>query len=318
MTPLAKYIWLIQLLQKAEMTFEEINNNWLRDRRNTEDENIPLLKRTFHNHIKAIREEYGIHIVCGRGYRYYIEDSDKDVAPKVELLSVLNMLSNTVAEGNLNKSLFVEDYFDIFKNKKVMKFMDAIKTKRKVRYRVDIGLKKPNDIYRVLTVAPYQLHYICSRWYIIGHTDEFGLMRIPLIHHLTTITLSNETFNYPDDYSVESYRKILYGKREMNIHVSIGFKSFAIPDDYFNQFPLMPFQKNIEYKLWSVSGPIKKFYPSHYPVIHLEMPKSAFALYTLKNKLKKYNNYEIMNDIDPFQLFTEEEYNDAMSNPTVL
>ena len=45
MTPVAKYIWLIKLLQKKDMTFEEINEQWLRDRWNTEDENIPILKR---------------------------------------------------------------------------------------------------------------------------------------------------------------------------------------------------------------------------------------------------------------------------------
>lgn len=79
MAPLAKYVWLIELLQKSAngLTFEEINEKWLRHRRNTKDENIPILKRTFHNHINAIREEYGIHIVCGSGYRYYIEEHKK-------------------------------------------------------------------------------------------------------------------------------------------------------------------------------------------------------------------------------------------------
>lgn len=108
MTPLLKHIWLIRQLQKKSMTFEEINEKWLRDRRGTEDENIPIQKRTFHNHIKAIREEYGIHIECGPGYKYYISDSEKDILPKIDLLSTLSMLSETVTESRVNKSLYVE------------------------------------------------------------------------------------------------------------------------------------------------------------------------------------------------------------------
>ena len=76
MTPLMKYIWLIKLLHDSDgKTFESINKEWLKFRQNTEDKNMPIQKRTFHNHIKAIREEYGIHIECGPGYKYYISDS---------------------------------------------------------------------------------------------------------------------------------------------------------------------------------------------------------------------------------------------------
>ena len=84
MTPLLKHIWLIRQLQKKSMTFEEINEKWLRDRRGTEDENIPIIKRTFHNHINAIRKEYGIDIVCGSGYKYYIDNPDYVVASQIE------------------------------------------------------------------------------------------------------------------------------------------------------------------------------------------------------------------------------------------
>ena len=110
MTPIGKYVWLIKLLKGTDgMTFEEINEKWLKFRRNTEDEGMSILKRTFHNHIKAIREEYGIDIACGPGYKYYIADSDKDVLPKVELLSTLNMLSEAVTNKYVNESLYVDE-----------------------------------------------------------------------------------------------------------------------------------------------------------------------------------------------------------------
>ena len=99
MTPLSKYIWLIKQLQKKDMTFEEIDEQWLRDRKGTEDENISILKRTFFNHIKAIREEYGIHIECGRGYKYYIVEDAKEILPKIGLLSTLNTLNEAYRQA---------------------------------------------------------------------------------------------------------------------------------------------------------------------------------------------------------------------------
>lgn len=316
MTPLSKYIWLIKLLQKADMTFEEINERWLKDRRNTEDENMPILKRTFHNHIKAIREEYGIHIVCGRGYRYYIEDSDKDVAPKVELLSVLNMLSETVADGKLNKSLYIEDYFELFREKKVTVVMDAIKTGRKVRLANMRNIKKP-DKYLVLTVAPYQLHYISSKWYIIGQTDEFGLMRIPLSYYRNGVRNTDVSYNYPADYSAAEYCKRMYGSTNDSIRLTIDIKSYNPQELYLDNYPLIPFQQEVVYKPRKEGEDTYDYIMNNSVKVNFILPKSAFALYVLKSRLEKYR-YSVLDDTDPFALFTEEQYNEAMSMPTIL
>ena len=315
MTPLAKYIWLIELLQKSAygLTFKEINEKWLESRRNTKDKNISIEKRTFHNHIKAIREEYGIHIACGPGYRYYIEDSDKNVCTKVELLSVLNMLSETVADGKLNKSLYVEDYFDLFRDEKVKVVMDAIKTRHKVRLANMRNIRKP-DKYLVLTIAPYQLHYISSKWYIIGQTDEFGLMRIPLSYYRGSGRITDVSYNYPSKYTEEEYCKMIYGISNESVNLTIKI-SRPILD--YDKYPLMPFQQNVEYTSKLTHLWFSKYTPVYSAIINFELPKSAFALYTLKNKLVKYH-YKVMNDVDPFELFTEEQYNEAMSIPVIL
>ena len=127
MTVLGKYLWLIRLLHGTDgKTFEAINEEWLKFRRNTEDENIPILKRTFFNHIRAIREEYDIHIECGSGYKYHIVDLDKDVLTKIGLLATLNTLNETITDKQLNKNLFVGDYFDLFRGRSVMTIIDGM------------------------------------------------------------------------------------------------------------------------------------------------------------------------------------------------
>ena len=247
MTPLRKYIWLIKLLHDSDgKTFESINKEWLKFRQNTEDENMPIQKRTFHNHIKAIREEYGIHIECGPGYKYYISDSEKDILPKIDLLSTLSMLSETVTESRVNKSLYVEDYFDLFRNNKVAVILDAIKTRHKVKFANFKNVNAP-DQYQVLHVAPYQIHYIGDKWYVVGHTDEYGLMRIPLAY-FRGVHISDDLFKYPSKYLAYEYRKKLYGPTNQRIQLTIEIKSHNPQELNLNDYPLIPFQENVEYR----------------------------------------------------------------------
>ena len=316
MTPLAKYIWLIKLLQGTDgMTFEDINDKWLSDCRDTEDENMPILKRTFHNHIKTIREDYGINIECGRGYKYFIADPDREVSPKVELLSLLNMLSETATNNTLNKSMYVEDFYDLFRNKKVITIMDAIKTKHKVLL-ANFRRKNKPDKFQKLNVAPYQLHYICSNWYLIGMTDEFGLMRIPLAYYLH-IEKKDASYKYPAQYSAAEYNKMIYGTTSETINLTIKIKSYNPQEYHLSEYPLMPFQKELLYKERLKEEDTVTFVMKNHVNVNLELPKTPFTLYTLKKRLEKYR-YQILNDMDPFALFNEEQYKDDMDKPIVL
>ena len=314
MTPLSRYIWLIEQLQKKDMTFGEINEQWLRDRKGTEDENIPICKRTFHNHIKAIHEEYGIDIECGRGYKYYIDDPFNDVASKVEHLSMMNLLSETFLDSKLNKNLYFEDYYNIFRDKTIILIMNAIKTRRKVM--LDYGpIDMPDDNYRVLNVAPYQLHYMDLIWFLIGQTEEFGLMRIPLFTLCGKTQITKDFYRFPIDYSPEKYNKLFYGPTNERLYLTIKIQDYQPERLNLKNFPLSPFQQEIVY------GYKDKNHDSclgeNNVRINFDMPKSAFALYMLKSSLGPCN-YTVLNDPDPFTLFTEEQYNNEVYYPVVL
>ena len=66
-----RYVWLVDIIYRRErITFEEINDYWLRSSLNLTGDDIPL--RTFHNHRKAIEQMFDINIECDKwdGYRY--------------------------------------------------------------------------------------------------------------------------------------------------------------------------------------------------------------------------------------------------------
>jgi len=317
MTPLAKYIWLIEQLQKKDMTFGEINEQWLRDRKGTEDENMSILKRTFFNHIKAIREEYGIHIECRRGYKYYIVEDAKEILPKIGLLSTLNTLNEAITDKQLNKNMFVGDYFDLFREEKVIVVMDAIKTMHKVKLAKFKDVNNP-DMYQVLNVAPYQLHYICSQWYVIGKTDELGLMRIPLLYYkIGGTNVTNVPYKYPVGYSAKEYQNKIYGMTSERIHIAVKIKSYNPQELNLDNYPLSPFQLGVEYRQRKEGESTIDYIASNYVIVRFELPKTPFALFTLKSKLEKYR-YEILNKTNPFTLFTEEQYNNEVYYPVVL
>ena len=302
MTPLRKYIWLIKLLHGSEgKTFDAINKEWLKFRRNTEDENIPILKRTFHNHINAIRKEYGIDIVCGSGYKYYIDNPDHVVASQLERLSILNMMSETVS---VNRSLFIEDNFQIFRDDTVVSIMDAIKTKRRIT--LDYGLLHlPEDRFRILNVAPYQLHHMDAKWFLLGQTDEFGLMRIPLVLFLGKVQITRNTYQFPLNYSSEEYSKKIYGMTNKWIHIAVKIHDLHPERLNLDKFPLLPFQQKVS----SIDANSIR--------IDLDLPKNPFALHTLKSQLG-YFSYTLLNDKNPFELFTEKQYEKDVYYPAML
>lgn len=320
MAPLAKYVWLIELLQKSAngLTFEEINEKWLRHRRNTKDENIPILKRTFHNHINAIREEYGIHIVCGSGYRYYIEEHKKDINSIVSRLSVLNLLNESVCENKLGKSMFIEEYLDLFRDNITILIMDAIKARRKIKLDNRLFLGNYNDKKCIFTVAPLQLHQICMQWFLLGIEDELGLMRFPMFFYYGDVLIMGETFKFPNNYSPGKYGKMIYGKTKDRLQLTILLQNLFPNRIALNRFPLMLFQKKIEFGNWDKEGKNNSSRQAEYNTkITFDLPKTPLALRALERRISGYT-HTVLNNIDPSALFTDDQYSNDICLPVVL
>ena len=71
-----RYVWLLDTISRQQgIEFKDIDRRWQYSALNETRE--PLPKRTFHNHIKAINDIFGIKISCphNSGYQYYIEES---------------------------------------------------------------------------------------------------------------------------------------------------------------------------------------------------------------------------------------------------
>ena len=88
------YSWLIGLLDRKHLTFEEIANEW-RDANANQDED-ELDKRTFHRYRENIQSQFGITVECDKsdGYRYYLKRDPVDDDDVTEwMLSSLRVAS---------------------------------------------------------------------------------------------------------------------------------------------------------------------------------------------------------------------------------
>ena len=110
---------------------------------------------------------------------------------------------------------------------------------------------------------------------------------------------------------------MIYGMTSERIHIAVKIKSYNPQELNFDSYPLSQFQLGVEFRHRLEGESTIDFIASNYVIVRFELPKTPFALFTLKSQLEKYR-YEILNETDPFALFTEEQYYEAMSKPAVL
>ena len=59
-----RYVWLIDTVQTGHWTKEDLMRKWQNSSLN--DEHEEMADKTFHNHINAINNIFGLHIKCNK------------------------------------------------------------------------------------------------------------------------------------------------------------------------------------------------------------------------------------------------------------
>lgn len=156
------YSWLIGLLDRKHLTFEEIANEW-RDANANQDED-ELDKRTFHRYRENIQSQFGITVECDKsdGYRYYLkrdpianDDVTEWMLSSLRLASLGDMLKfhNKVM---LDTPLYNTEYLD--------DILAAIDKQYLLKFKYVSGFGAESDI----VLQPAFVRYYKQRWYVIG------------------------------------------------------------------------------------------------------------------------------------------------------
>lgn len=230
-----RYIWLVDTIYRTgRITFEEINERWMRSQLNETGEEIPL--RTFHNHRKAIEQMFDINIECDKrgGYVYYIENSDD-----MERGGVRSWLLNTFAVNNLiNESHKLRNRIQFENIPSGQKYLTPI-----------IEAMRDNEVLRITyhpywndpfttTVHPYFVKVFKQRWYVIGLNDYIGEVRIYALDRIEALETTDEKFTMPVDFEPEDYFVHCYGIDHQDAPQRVVLKVSAYQAKFVRALPL--------------------------------------------------------------------------------
>lgn len=242
MNTIERYIWLVDTLRRSgKLTYDEIAAKW--DRAYQNDERLPLAKRSFLNHIKAIETQMGISIVCDRrdGYRYRIEEETAQDGLKEWLMESV-AVSNTVSESrDLAGRIMLEQIPSGHQH--LSAIIEAMRSNTSISIsHLSFWHHEPT----MREVRPYGLRLVDRRWYLIGYVEEYEDVRIYGLDRILDIDFTERTFEYPEDFKLDEYFEGCYGVVRIGDIETIRIRVTDNEQKYIGSLPLHESQKLIE------------------------------------------------------------------------
>jgi predicted DNA-binding transcriptional regulator YafY len=217
---------------------------------------LPL--RTFHNHRKAIRDIFDIHINCDtkHGYRYCIDEPERLESDGLRnwLIDSYATLNQIQADKKLEGKIIFEDIPS--GHLWLTAITDAMR-RNKVLYITHQGFGKPEP--NSFEIEPYYLKVVNRRWYVIARSPYYSERNkakgnkpevVYLVYALDRITQIEETdksFHLNKDFDVDEYFVGCCGVITSDVAIErvviLAYNGFA---DYLRTLPLHSSQKELE------------------------------------------------------------------------
>lgn len=199
-----RYVWLLDKVSSYNgITFEQINEAWQHSRLNEDGASLP--KRTLYNHINAIETMFGLRVVCKRqgGYKYYIEGigGEKMTDAQESLLSQLRM-NNALMDSSQLQGRILLDKTMMYKF--LNPLLSAMQESRVVKLARPQRIDKERLKQHYYHFEPYFIKQY-KEWYVVGRVVEDNTIRIFSLSHISYIILLDESYIYPEDFSVSDF-----------------------------------------------------------------------------------------------------------------
>ena len=253
---IGKYVWLIQILSAAGdrgLTLREISDKY--ERRYDQ----AYSRRTFNNHRMAVRDVFGIEIICDRRNNRYlipfseeIMDNDKSIGWLVNTFTVSNLL--TLGKERLSGRVSVEDVpsGQIY----LTSIMQAMEDGRELE--IEYG-KYNSSQSETLHIQPFAVKEYERRWYLVAFCHEratsegkdignsdIKAWRVYGLDRILGMKESGKTFKMPKDFDVDSLFYNSFGvffPKEGQRSVTVRFRATESEARYLRDLPLHRSQK---------------------------------------------------------------------------
>ena len=243
-----KYIWLVDIIRKAGregITFNDIASKW-REKDATE-----YAKRSFHNHINAISDLFGIEIACHKGrnhFRYYIDNRNslKETSDfKRWLLDAMSLSCALEVKEPLKKRILLEEVPSGREN--LTDILEAMGNGKTLTFTYKAFWMDGDKESTFYNVEPYALKMFKRRWYLLAKYGD-GPLKTYALDRMSNIDEEFTDFTPPEDFDAEEFFSTCFGiisdhKTEPEI---IYLKVDDFQAKYLRSLPLHHSQKEVE------------------------------------------------------------------------
>ena len=245
-----RYVWLIDLINRyGYIPLAQINRMWHRSSLNETGGDIP--ERTFFNHLKSIKETFGITIKCDRSLGYYISNEDElhNDNLKVWMLQSLSINNILTDSFELRDRILFEE--TTASNRWLTELVKSMRDSKKLTLVYNSYTSATEE---EIEIAPYCLKQFKQRWYVLAATKD-GL-KVFALDRIREIKPENVDFELPEDFDAREYFSDFYGITHQPDAVveTVEVKMSSIHANFFRALNLHASQqeilKNDEYSVF--------------------------------------------------------------------
>ncbi len=253
MTPLKKYIWLVDTVMRAGekgLTLRQIAERYERDENVGEGE--PYARRTFLRHRDEVLDLFGIEIECysdGSEYRYRIADSGSNDYFRRWLLDSIAV--NRIVTDSREAAQYIS--IESSNNSVLPIMLEALKEQRLVSFDYKPYRKESSTHY--FNFQPHAIKMFERRWYLIGRYHKTH--RTFALDRMSYVEVQEESFKRDSKFELEKMFAGAYGIIVEDIPIeSIRLKVDAHQANYLRSLPLhhsqMELKKNDDYSIFAL------------------------------------------------------------------
>jgi predicted DNA-binding transcriptional regulator YafY len=210
---ISRYLLILKKLKvKPYSTYEElqsyIENQF--DYMQMQDDNLQIgfSKRTLQRDVKEIRNVFGIDIEYSKSQKgYFISQNENENMNFQRMMEAFDMFNSLNLAQDLTPFIHLEKRRPQGTDN-LYGLLHAIKNRLQIKFTYQ---KFWEEELSQRLVEPYALKEFKNRWYIMAKDSKDNNIKSFALDRLTNLEITNQTYQYPDNYSIEQSYRYCFG-----------------------------------------------------------------------------------------------------------
>ena len=170
--------------------------------------NIGFSKRTFQRDIKEIRNVFGIDIDYSKSQKgYFISQNENENMNFQRMMEAFDMFNSLNLAQDLTPFIHLEKRRPQG-TENLYGLLHAIKNRLQIKFTYQ---KFWEEELSQRLVEPYALKEFKNRWYIMSKDSKDNNIKSFALDRLTNLEITNQTYQYPDNYNIEQSYRYCFG-----------------------------------------------------------------------------------------------------------